>query len=104
MEKKFICGVWLALRVKKLSQALIDAGYDGVVTIEKEGTAHTSEILDLTTFEPGRALYQSAPAINSEAFKSWFGDSKVVDDDGKPLVVYHGTDQDLRLLILSLAI
>ena len=25
------------------------------------------------------------------AFKKWFGDSKVVDADGKPLVVYHGT-------------
>jgi ribosomal protein S18 acetylase RimI-like enzyme len=29
----------------------------------------------------------------SEAFKKWFGDSKVVDDDGAPLVVYHGTDR-----------
>jgi len=26
----------------------------------------------------------------SRFFKRWFGDSKVVDDDGKPLVVYHG--------------
>lgn len=24
-------------------------------------------------------------------FKKWFGDSKVVDADGKPMVVYHGT-------------
>lgn len=28
---------------------------------------------------------------SSEAFKRWFGDSKVVDENGKPLVVYHGT-------------
>jgi hypothetical protein len=27
----------------------------------------------------------------TEAFKRWFGDSKVVDADGKPLVVYHGS-------------
>ncbi|HUS39185.1 MAG TPA: hypothetical protein VMX74_07025, partial [Pirellulales bacterium] len=27
------------------------------------------------------------------AFKKWFGDSKVVDENGEPLVVYHGTDQ-----------
>lgn len=27
---------------------------------------------------------------DTAAFKTWFGDSKVVDDDGKPLVVYHG--------------
>lgn len=30
------------------------------------------------------------------AFKAWFGDSKVVDANGKPLVVYHGTDIDFE--------
>lgn len=30
----------------------------------------------------------------TEAFKRWFGDSKVVDDKGQPLVVYHGTAAD----------
>jgi GNAT superfamily N-acetyltransferase len=29
----------------------------------------------------------------NENFKKWFGDSKVVDADGKPLVVYHGTNK-----------
>jgi len=28
----------------------------------------------------------------TSAFKKWFGDSKVVDENGEPLVVYHGTD------------
>jgi hypothetical protein len=27
-------------------------------------------------------------------FNQWFGASKVVDAQGKPLVVYHGTDKD----------
>lgn len=31
---------------------------------------------------------------NSKYFKKWFGDSKVVDESGKPLVVYHGTNAD----------
>ena len=31
---------------------------------------------------------------DTPAFRKWFGDSKVVDADGKPLVVYHGTNQD----------
>jgi hypothetical protein len=31
------------------------------------------------------------------AFWRWFGDSKVVDDQGRPLVVYHGTP-DSRML------
>jgi hypothetical protein len=29
-------------------------------------------------------------------FKQWFGDSKVKDKAGKPLVVYHGTTQDIK--------
>lgn len=29
--------------------------------------------------------------VESPYFKKWFGDSKVVDAQGKPLVVYHGT-------------
>jgi hypothetical protein len=30
----------------------------------------------------------------SPAFKQWFGDSKIVDDDGKPKVMYHGLAKD----------
>ncbi len=30
-------------------------------------------------------------------FKKWFGDSKVVDENGKPLVVYHGTNKNFRV-------
>jgi hypothetical protein len=113
---------------KRLSQALIADGYDGVVTVDKYGT---SEILDLTTFDESKALYQSPfgssiehrtplaegqatidvdgvdrPTTNSNGqpihwseegirnFWKWFGDSKVVDGEGKPMVVYHGTDAD----------
>lgn len=32
-----------------------------------------------------------APAERSKNFKNWFGDSKVLDEKGEPLVVYHGT-------------
>lgn len=31
---------------------------------------------------------------DTPAFKRWFGNSKVVDADGKPMVVYHGTNSD----------
>lgn len=40
----------------------------------------------------GRQFDQASP--QSDAFKAWFGDSKVVDADGNPLVVYHGTAID----------
>jgi len=33
----------------------------------------------------------------SPFFKKWFGDSKVVDEDGKPLVVYHGTNEKFNV-------
>jgi tRNA G10 N-methylase Trm11 len=36
-----------------------------------------------------------ADQTDTPAFKRWFGDSKVVDAQGKPLVVYHGTNKDI---------
>lgn len=32
------------------------------------------------------------PVADSAAFQKWFGESKVVNADGTPMVVYHGTD------------
>lgn len=29
--------------------------------------------------------------VKTESFKKWFGSSKVVDDNGKPLVLFHGS-------------
>jgi len=37
--------------------------------------------------------FSLAPDTDSEAFKNWFGDSKVVNEDGSPKVVYHGTNK-----------
>jgi hypothetical protein len=38
------------------------------------------------------SLFKQEP--NTPAFKKWFGNSKVVDKNGKPLIVYHGTSKD----------
>jgi hypothetical protein len=35
------------------------------------------------------------------AFKKWFGDSKVVNEDGSPMVVYHGTTADIKQFKMS---
>lgn len=43
---------------------------------------------------------QAAPAgdqTQTENFRRWFAGSKVVDADGKPLVVYHGTNYDFSV-------
>jgi hypothetical protein len=41
--------------------------------------------------ETQRPLFSNRAAPDTSAFREWFGDSKVVDADGQPLVVYHGT-------------
>lgn len=38
-------------------------------------------------------LIKSIPSELNIKFKKWFGKSKVVDDKGKPLIVYHGTNK-----------
>lgn len=40
----------------------------------------------------GERIAKSEPALRN--FWNWFGDSKVVDEDGRPLVVYHGTNEE----------
>ena len=47
-----------------------------------------------TTNSAGRPLAQDEEGVRN--FWKWFGDSKVVDADGKPLVVYHGTAGDFN--------
>lgn len=49
-----------------------------------------SEVGQAEDVPEGNVLYQSAPS----AFTTWFGDSKVVDENGDPLVVMHGTRFD----------
>jgi hypothetical protein len=43
------------------------------------------------------ASFSRAPATDTPAFKKWFGESKVVDADGKPRQVYHGTGEDIEV-------
>ena len=58
-----------------------------------------SELIERETQKKGGQTFRNitppkAPSTDSAAFKKWFGDSKVVDAGGKPLVVYHGTASD----------
>lgn len=47
----------------------------------------------------GNPIAKSQAAL--ENFWNWFGDSKVVDEDGRPLVVYHGTNEEFEAFDLS---
>ena len=46
---------------------------------------------DNYTGDPADAPSFSQRRVDTPEFKRWFGDSKVVDAEGRPLVVYHGT-------------
>lgn len=43
-----------------------------------------------------------AVRINTESFKTWFGDSKVVDENGNPMVVYHGSPASFDVFKFSM--
>lgn len=74
-------------------------------------TYSVSEFHDLLAAMPAQELMKHLPEearqklvmasrqgrikqTDTPEFKQWFGESKVVDADGKPLVVYHGTGED----------
>jgi hypothetical protein len=35
------------------------------------------------------------PQVETPEFKAWFADSKVTDEDGRPLIAFHGTHEDI---------
>lgn len=46
----------------------------------------------------GGLWFGDQPSVTESAeFRRWFGESRVVDKDGKPLRVYHGTDKDFSI-------
>lgn len=69
--------------------------------------AYTGETINIdgkerTVFNSnGDRIAQSEPALRN--FYKWFGDSKVVDEQGRPLVVYHGTSAEFDTFDISYA-
>lgn len=55
--------------------------------------------------ERGTALFSLGDDAQTDtpAFKRWFGDSKVVDEAGKPMVVFHGTNEDFDVFDIDRA-
>jgi hypothetical protein len=59
---------------------------------------------DAGTGSPGQTdgvLNQSVAQTDTPEFQAWFGNSQVVDDNGNPLVVYHGTDRSFDTFSLN---
>jgi len=71
-------------------EEIFDAVRRGEISKRKD-TKRSTETDEITSSTEGIKT-------NTDAFKKWFGDSKVVDKNGKPLVVYHGTGYDLKTI------
>lgn len=54
-------------------------------------------IAGIESGDVGEGLFQVAPAPDTPAFREAFANTKVVDADGQPLVVYHGTNQGFEV-------
>jgi len=86
------------------------AGYDGAITMLNEyvvfdPTQVKSATDNVGTFDPAdpsilrnpRRRRAPHPQVGTPAFQRWFGNSRVVDAAGEPLVVYHGTCGDFSV-------
>jgi len=78
-------------------------GYDGVIVLNGDEIYNAvafnpnqikSSIGNKGTFSKESNDIRNAIPTNTENFKNWFGDSQVVDENGKPLVVYRGQRRD----------
>jgi hypothetical protein len=62
-----------------------------VVIFEPSNIRSVNAAFDPDFKDSGNLLARNDDQTETPEFKSWFGDSKVTDANGKPLVVYHGT-------------
>lgn len=67
--------------------------YAGEIGARKPGNTGVMQVM---AAEQARDQMPALANAETPEFKRWFGASKVVDADGKPLVVYHGTADDFE--------
>lgn len=73
--------------------------------LDAENPAYKGETINIDGQErtvynsEGERIAQSEAALRN--FYKWFGDSKVVDKQGRPLVVYHGSDTEFSIFDIN---
>lgn len=82
--------------IKSLNEGVLD--YDKLKKahkyIRREGSPGNYKYIYKESEEKGDKKEEISKEQREKNFKEWFGDSKVVDENGKPKVVYHGTNSD----------
>ena len=77
---------------------------DAEDAIRKEEKLREHRVLTADNGEPSNLPEKQWHEVRTDEFKNWFGDwqdsdeaSQVVDENGEPLIVYHGTDADFSI-------
>ena len=84
------------LKTQRLHQEQV-ALADEMNELDRTNAEYTGETININGKErsvynsEGNRIAKSEQALR--AFYNWFGDSKVVDSQGRPLVVYHGSPE-----------
>jgi hypothetical protein len=89
----------------EIRKTLKKAGYDGIVVRDVDGN-----FVEVNAFDPSQIksatgnigtfdinnpdIRYSLRSPDTPEFKQWFNGSKAVNEDGSPLVLYHGTTAD----------
>jgi len=102
--QKISRGSWQTIESPRVQQALEQEGFDSFYVLEgghkNLAVYNPSQIKSATgnigTFDINNPdIRYSLSAPDTPQFKRFYADSKVVDKDGKPLVLYHGTSKDV---------
>ena len=102
LMKGLVQGDWSVIETDFVQDAIRELGHDGFYVSENDrknlAVYEPSQLKaaygNNGSFDDGRPEIVESTKRQTETpeFKKWFGDSKVVDAEGKPLVVYHGTN------------
>ena len=92
-------------RAKLACEDLKKEGYDGILSKDDDG------YIEVIAFYPNQIksvdnngnwslevdnINESKEVKFNDNFKKWFGNSKIVDESGNPMVCYHGTSQEFN--------
>lgn len=98
--KRIKQGAWIYFEHGNVIDKIYELGYDGIQLSESGGEQTTIAVRpNQIKSVDNKGGYDSSENIYedfNDNFYKWFGNSKVVDSNGNPLVVYHGTDNEFN--------
>jgi hypothetical protein len=101
--KEFGADNWVAFEPTQIKSAIGNVGSYG----QRAPTASEAKQLGLTQKkaaelqEKGDVRFSLRKAPDTPAFKRFFAGSKVVNEDGSPKVMYHGTNKDFNEFLIA---